>query len=209
MASEVTPQPLSLFPLRTVLFPGGRLPLKVFEARYLDLMGECLRTGEPFGVVCITQGSEVGTGAADGFGIERVGVMAQIQDVDLPQPGIMMVQCLGTQRFRLVEPPTQGPNGLWRGLAQALASDPARAIDDDGQTTARALADVAQRLKAEGTDLFAGSPQWNDAGWVANRWCELLPINLPAKQRLMELDDPGLRLQIVDDFLRQRQVITG
>lgn len=209
MTASAFSQPLPLFPLRTVLFPGGRLPLKVFEARYLDLMGECLRTGQPFGVVCITQGAEVGSGTAEGFGIERVGVLAAILDVDMPHPGIMMVQCQGTQRFQLTEPPTQAADGLWRGMAQSIDADRVRDIDADGQVTAQALADVAQRLKAEGTDLFVDTPQWHDAGWVANRWCELLPINLAAKQRLMELDDPGLRLQIVNDILRQRQVITG
>src|SRR5882724_3910984 len=84
------PDPLPLFPLQTVLFPGALLWLKVFEARYLDLVSEALRDKQPFGVVCLKQGSEVGH-AAKLVELEEVGVLARLDDVDAEQPGILRV----------------------------------------------------------------------------------------------------------------------
>lgn len=98
------PQPLPLFPLGMVLFPGAVLGLKVFEPRYLDLMSRCLRTHEPFGVVCLAQGDEVGAAEVQ---MEQVGTLAQIEEVDAEQPGILQVRCMGTRRFRRLGDPDQ------------------------------------------------------------------------------------------------------
>ena len=121
------PDPLPLVPLQTVLFPGGLLPLKVFEARYLDLVGHCLRSGEPFGVVCMSRGAEAGD-TPEGVRIERVGVLARIEDVDAEQAGILKVRCIGGSRFRLREAPAQQAQvGPLAGKARAQpAPDPGR-----------------------------------------------------------------------------------
>ena len=99
------PNPLPLFPLKTVLFPGALLGLKVFETRYLDLMSECLRQGMPFGVVCLRQGQEASRSrTTEGpTQLEDVGVLVRIDDIDAEQPGILSVRCTGTQRFRRVQ----------------------------------------------------------------------------------------------------------
>lgn len=199
---------LALFPLQTVLFPGGLLTLKVFEARYLDLVGACLRTNAPFGVVCLAQGAEAGANPK-GVRIESTGVFARIDDVDSEQQGILRVRCTGTQRFRLVDAPAQRADGLWTAPVQTLADDPARTPEPAMQGTVDALEQAAAALRQQGPLPFHEPLQLDNAGWVANRWCELLPISLAAKQKLMELEDPALRLKLVDDFLRSRRVVKG
>lgn len=201
-------QALPLFPLQTVLFPGGQLSLKVFEARYLDLVGGCLRTQSPFGIVCLAQGAEAGPNPK-GVRIENVGVLARIDEVDSEQQGILHVRCTGTQRFRLGGAPAQQPNGLWAAPVQLIPDDPLVAPIVAMQPTVHALAQAAVSLKAQGPLPFAEPLQLDNASWVANRWCELLPISAAAKQRLMELDDPALRLKLVDEFLRSKQVVRG
>lgn len=200
------PLALPLFPLQLVLFPGGLLPLKIFEARYLDMISRCLRSGEPFGVLCLVQGAEAGR-AAKATRVEQVGVRAKIDDVDAEQPGILRVNCTGLERFRLLESPQQQSDGLWVGQVELLEADEVRAPAPAMTGTVQALAQAAQTLKAQGPLPFAEPLRLHDAGWVANRWCELLPISLAARQKLMELDDPTVRLQLVDEFLRSKQVV--
>ncbi len=202
------PDPLPLFPLRLVLFPGAVLGLKVFEARYLDLVSDCLRTRTPFGVVCLKAGSEAGR--TDGpVQMESVGVLAHIEDVDAEQPGILRLRCLGGRRFRLAETPAQRDNGLWVARAEALPPDTPRMPGPAVLPTVTALAEAIRKLQEQDRVPFAAPYRLDDAGWVANRWCELLPVPLPAKQKLMELDDPVIRLSLVDGFLRDKKVVVG
>lgn len=202
------PAPLPLFPLRLVLFPGAVLGLRVFEARYLDLVSECLRSHQPFGVVCLKIGAEAGRGAAP-VQLEEVGTLALLEDVDAEQPGILQVRCRGGDRFRLLQPPTQRDNGLWVALAQRLAPDPPRTPGPAVLATVQALAEAIRKLQASDSLPFAPPFQLDDAGWVANRWCELLPISLSARQKLMALDDPVIRLSLVDGYLRDKKIIVG
>lgn len=199
---------LPLFPLQTVLYPGGLLPLKIFEARYLDMVGECLRTDTGFGVVCLRDGGEVRQRGALPEQFEHAGVLARLDDVDAPQPGILLLRCRGTRRFSL-EAPRQDSDGLWRADVTLLPDDAAVPPGEEFQGTAEALRRALEALQAEGVELCDGPPQLDDAGWVANRWCELLPLPLSARHKLMLLPDPLLRLRLVDDVLRQRGLVTG
>lgn len=201
------PDPLPLFPLQTVLFPGALLGLKVFEARYLDLVSECLRTQQPFGVVCLRQGTEAGRGAQ--VELEQVGVLARIDEVDAEQAGILRLRCLGGSRFRLRGPATQRASGLWQAPAERLPDDPPRLPGPAMLATVQALAEAIRKLQQQDKRPFAEPYRLDDAGWVANRWCELLPVSLAAKQKLMELDDPVIRLSLVDGFLRDKKVVVG
>ena len=198
---------LPLFPLQTVLFPGGLLPLRVFEARYLDLISHCLRTGSGFGVVCLNQGSEV-RGAAGGAKtrLAEVAVLAHLGEVDAAQPGILNLRCQGGPRMQLVSP-RQRADGLWLADAQALPDDAPAAVPSAMAGAVQALVSTIASLAAQDQHPFAQPYQLDDAGWVANRWCEILPISLAAKYRLMVLDEPVLRLNLVDDFLRGRKLI--
>ena len=200
--------PLSLFPLQTVLFPDAVLNLQVFEPRYLDLMAECMRTEQPFGVVCLRQGWEVerDTGSVE---LEDVGVMAHLKDVDAEQTGLLRIRTVGGLRFRIQGRPTQGENGLWRAMARPMARDPLRMPGPAVLQTVSALAEAIKKLREQDQLPFAPPYKLDDSGWVANRWCELLPIPLSAKQKLMELDDPVIRLSLVDGFLRDKKVVIG
>ena len=202
------PDPLPLFPLKTVLFPGAVLWLKVFEARYLDLVSQSLREQQPFGVVCLKQGSEAGH-PTQPVELEDVGVLARVEEVDSEQAGILRVRCTGTRRFRRQASPSQLDNGLWVCPAEALDDDVARLPGPAMLQTVKALAGAIKTLQEQGRTPFAEPYRLDDAGWVANRWCELLPVPLAAKQKLMELDDPVIRLSLVDGFLRDKKVVIG
>lgn len=197
---------LPLFPLQAVLFPGGLLRLKVFEARYLDLMSRCLRDRSPFGVVCLRQGAEVQRAKADAVQFESVGVLARLQEVDAEQAGILKVSCLGGRRFDLGGP-RQQDDALWLADVACRHDDPPLTPAPAMAASVAALAKAITSLQGQGQHPFALPHQLNDAGWVANRWCEILPISLAAKQKLMELDEPELRLKLVDEFLRSRGVV--
>ncbi len=207
-AADAPPDPLALFPLHTVLLPQARLGLKVFEARYLDLAAACLRSGEPFGVVCLRQGREAGP-VRGPIAVEAVGVLARIDEVDAEHAGILHLRCSGGSRFRLREAPVQRPDGLWVGHAERVADDPPRLPGTAVMPTVAALAEAIRKLERQHALPFAKPFRLDDAGWVANRWCELLPVSLAAKQKLMELEDPVLRLSIVDGYLRDRKVVAG
>jgi hypothetical protein len=200
---------LPLFPLRSVLFPDGLLALKVFEARYLDLLSDCLRRQQPFGVVCLLQGGEVRAGKSAAVRFESAGVLARLDEVDGEQPGLLHARCTGTRRFRLDGAATQQADGLWVGSAELLDDDEAQVPSAELLPTVQALANAISKLKAQGTEPFNLPHRLDDAGWVANRWCEILPISLGAKQKLMELDDPQVRLQLVHEYLRGKGVVSG
>ena len=202
------PSPLPLFPLQMVLFPGATLHLKVFEARYLDLMSDCLRTQQPFGVVCLRQGAEAGRGT-QAEQIENVGTLAYLQDLDAEQPGILRVRCTAGERFRLQGTATQRDNGLWVASVRAIAPDPLRQPGPAMLQTVSALGEAIRKLQAQDRVPFAPPYKLDDAGWVANRWCELLPVSMAAKQKLMALEDPVIRLSLVDGFLRDKKVVIG
>ena len=214
----MTTQPLlhdlPLFPLGTVLFPGGLLPLRIFEVRYLDMIGKCHRAGVPFGVVSLTQGSEVRKAGAAAESFSDIGTLASIRTLTSPQAGLLQIECTGTQRFR-VRARTLQKNSLWTADVEAIADDVALAIPDDLQHTAvalRRLVDTLEERKRlqedEEVRLPIAAPyRFQDCGWVANRWSELLPMQPTLKGRLMELDSPLMRLELVSDFLARAGIV--
>jgi Lon protease-like protein len=199
---------LPLFPLGTVLFPDGLLSLKVFEARYLDLMGWCLREGKGFGVVTLIQGGEVRAGSAqDPVRFEAVGCLATIADCDADQPGILQVRCHGGRRFEL-DGASQRADGLWTAArATLLAVDEAAAPLPEHAGSVAALQRAVIALEDRGDAPFKLPLRYDDAGWVANRWCEILPIPLATRHKLMALPDPVARLGLVDGFLRRHKIV--
>ncbi|AEG93929.1 LON peptidase substrate-binding domain-containing protein [Ramlibacter tataouinensis] len=201
--AALTLQSLPLFPLGTVLFPGGLLPLRIFEVRYLDMIGRCHKAGAPFGVVSLTQGQEVRQpGSREAFA--TVGTLATISALETPRPGLMMIRASGTRRFRITAS-DQLKHGLWVADVESLGDDLSVPVPPDLQGTADALGKVIRSLqeKAESADQLPIQGPWRlqDCGWVANRWCELLPLPVALKQRMMELDNPLVRLELVSDVL--------
>ena len=199
-----------LFPLGTVLFPGGLLPLSIFEVRYLDMIGQCHRTGAPFGVVTLQSGTEVQRAGAPAESFHAVGTLARITHFDTPQAGLMMVRSTGTQRFRSIAS-RQLKHGLWVADVELLQDDLPVLVPDDLQIAATTLKRLLQSLHARQVpdDQLPLHPpyQMQDCGWLANRWCELLPLAAPLKQRLMELDNPLVRLELVVDLLSKHQIV--
>jgi Lon protease-like protein len=211
LATALTLQSLPLFPLGTVLYPGGVLPLRIFEVRYLDMITRCHRAGAPFGVVSLTQGQEVRRPGAEREAFATVGTLASIDSLEQPRPGLMVVRALGQQRFRISNS-EQLKHGLWVANVEQIAPDQSVPIPDDLQPTATALGNLIQRVrdKGDGSEpLPIQDPlRLDDCAWVANRWCELLPMPVQLKQRLMELENPLVRLELVTDVLA-RTGITG
>ncbi|WP_309678364.1 LON peptidase substrate-binding domain-containing protein [Polaromonas sp.] len=216
MPDALTLTALPLFPLGTVLYPGGLLPLRIFEVRYLDMIGKCHKTGAPFGVVALTEGSEVRRPAAapsgDGFAHEafnRVGTLATITEFSVPQPGLMAIRCVGSHRFE-ISSSEKLKYGLWVANVTRLDDDLAVPVPDDLQKTARALGKLLatlQQREVPAEQMPVLTPyRLDDCGWVANRWCELLPMPLELKQRLMALDNPLLRLELVSDILERNGI---
>ena len=138
---------IPLFPLGTVLFPDGLLPLQIFEVRYLDMVRRCHREGTPFGVVHLTEGHEVRKpGQSESF--SEVGTLAQIEHMESPQAGLILVRCVGTQRFRLSRS-EQRPHGLWVGEATLIAPDLPVPVPDDLREVAQELQMLIERLQAQ------------------------------------------------------------
>jgi hypothetical protein len=209
MTTPSLPRILPLFPLGTVLFPGGLLPLRIFEVRYLDMIGRCHKSGEPFGVVCLTRGSEVRrAGATEHESFAGLGTLALIREFDAPQPGLLQIECVGTQRFRL-RSSEMLKHGLWTGEADTVPDDLPLDVPEDLRHACDALrrlvTTLEERQRMQGTSevrLPVEQPyRFDDCGWVANRWCELLPMQSELKQRLMALDSPLMRLELVSDLL--------
>ncbi len=215
MSDALTLFALPLFPLGTVLYPGGLLNLRIFEVRYLDMIGKCHKAGAPFGVVALTEGSEVRkpetkAPAGDGFAQEdfnMIGTLAAITDFSTPQPGLMVIRCEGTKRFEISQR-EKLKHGLWIANVIYLEDDQSVPIPHDLQSTADALGKLIKTLQQRGDITAEQIPlltpyRLDDCGWVANRWCELLPIAPALKQRLMALDNPLLRLELVSDILER------
>jgi len=200
---------IELFPLSSVLYPGGHLNLRIFEPRYLDLIQRCLKSGEPFGVVALTAGSEVRQrGNGEDFvqeAFERLGTLAHIDHCERPQPGLLQVRCTGGQRFALDSSECLA-HGLWVGEAQHLPEDALVPVPEDLQHVSRQLQLLLSQFEqaVAAIDLPLQPPyHWNDCGWLANRWCEMLPLPQAEKQRLLALDNPLLRLELVADLLER------
>ena len=206
MSQDLSLTSLPLFPLGSVLFPGGVLSLRIFEVRYLDMVRRCHAAGAPFGVVALTAGTEVRVagGATESF--NAVGTLATIETLDAPQPGLLVLRCTGTRRFR-IERHEQLRHGLWIADVKQIDDDVAVPVPEDLQPTADALQQLIETLEQRPAPPDAPplplAPPWrlDDCGWVANRWCELLPMPLELRQRMMALENPVVRLELVGDIL--------
>ena len=191
---DVAPRELSLFPLNTVLFPGGPLPLRIFEPRYLDMVKRCMRDAAPFGVVLIREGEEVGVGPAD---FHDVGTLARIADFDTLPDGLLGLTCVGEQRFR-VHAHSRLPDGLNVGQVDLFDPDVPTPLPDEYSY----LSDLLERLLPELGDWYASLERHaDDAHWVGYRLAEILPLTMPSRQFCLELEDPHERLRLLSGVL--------
>jgi Lon protease-like protein len=171
---------LPLFPLGTVLFPGGLLPLRLFEQRYLEMAKACLRDGAPFGVCRIREGAEVGAPATP----ETVGCLARIVQWDMQQFGLLQVVAQGAERFRILERRLQD-DGLARARVELLPEE----VDAPVPEHLSICRQLVERIAAEhGERVFAQPLRLDSCAWVGARLAEILPLPGPFKQELLELD---------------------
>jgi len=178
---------IALFPLHTVLFPGGPLPLRIFETRYTDMVRRCMREQQPFGVVMIEEGDEAGEVATTA----TVGSTARIVDFHTLHDGLLGISCVGERKFR-VQRVWRAGDGLNLGEVTWLPVEPGLPVPDDCArlvtTVRRALEELAEHY--ENVDR-----KFDDAAWIGARLAELLPIELADKQALLEMEDPLERLR--------------
>ena len=174
-----------IFPLHTVLYPEGMLPLKVFEQRYVEMTKACLRDGSPFGVCLIREGREVGAAAVP----EPVGCFAAIERWDMPHPGLFHLLARGGGRFRIREMRV-APNLLISASVETIPADHATsAVDRQCREMLRAI------IEKVGAGHFPAPARLEDAAWVGFRLAEILPLDARAKQELLEMTDAAARLE--------------
>ena len=176
-----------------MLFPGGRLPLRIFESRYMDMAKACLKDGSPFGVCLIREGAEVGVPATP----NSVGTLAKIVDWDMPQLGVLQVTARGERRFRILERRVQ-PDGLARGRVEILPEETDRVPPENLSRCVKLL----ERVMEQHPGLIERPHRLDSCSWVASRLAELLPLPLDARQALLELDDARARLERLNALVR-------
>ena len=181
-----------LFPLRTVLYPGGPLPLRIFESRYLDMISNCLKNDSSFGVLLIKTGREAGPATT-----YEVGTLARIVDWYQGSDGLLGITAIGEERFRLLSSSRQ-PDGLNVGDIQILPAGLDRALPDEYRPLVHILSGVLDDL---GRLYESLERKYDDAGWVGYRFAEILPITPEQKQDCLEADDPVRRLELMREVL--------
>jgi Lon protease-like protein len=188
------PAEIHIFPLNTVLFPGGVLPLKIFEQRYLDMTKVCISEDRPVGVCLIKEGREVGTPAVP----QEIGCLARIAQWDMPQLGVFHLRVEGTQRFRIVRSSVE-KSGLIAAAIATLPFEPPVAPQDT------LCSEVLQAIIAKlGAEHFPAPHRFDDAAWIGYRLAEVLPISLELKQSLLEMSDPLARLAELKQILSRQ-----
>ena len=200
MSVAAVPDEIPLFPLHTVLFPGGLLPLRVFEPRYMEMVSTCLRANEPFGVCLIREGREVGAPAVP----HSVGCLARIVQWDMQQLGVLTIVARGERRFHILERSVQR-DGLARARIELLAEEGNEAVPEESQLGARLL----RAILDEDADAGARIEQpfrFESASWVSARLAETLPLSPALKQDLLETDAGDRRLDALCEFLRKQKL---
>lgn len=191
--NTISPLELPIFPLRTVLFPGGRLPLKIFEQRYVRMVKDCIRDNTPFGVCLIKEGDEVGTPATP----ETLGCSANIEQWDMPHLGLFQIFARGDRVFQLLNHVVE-KDGLIRGSVAYLPEPPVADVPEELEPCREVLRQMIEKV---GPSHFPSPIRLDDAGWVSYRLGELLPVESGTKQQLLRTRDDLARLSLIDRLL--------
>ncbi|CAE6939114.1 MULTISPECIES: LON peptidase substrate-binding domain-containing protein [Pseudomonas] len=189
---------LPLFPLNTVLFPGCKLDLQIFEARYLDMIGRCMKQSAGFGVVCIVEGEEVGD-AAPRF--SAIGCEALVRDFQQQPNGLLGIRVEGGRRFR-VQHASVLPDQLTVADAQWLEDEPDLALGEEHADLAALLSALAQHPLVDSLGMGDEASGQSD---LANQLGYLLPLLPEQKLQLLALDSPSERLLVLQEMIDQLQ----
>lgn len=198
MAAQLTSMDVPLFPLGTVLYPGGQLQLRIFEPRYLDLVRECSRSGTAFGVCLILEGAEVGAPAQPA----AIGTLARIVDFSNRADGLLGISAEGGSRFRVLRTRARS-DGLLRGDVQLWPDETPQQVPVEFAL----LQTILERLIETMGPHWRHAPRssYEDAGWLGFRLAELLPLTREEQQQLLEMTDPLQRLAALRDILPRFQ----
>ena len=189
--NTATDHQVAIFPLNTVLFPGGRLPLRIFEQRYIEMTKVCISEARPFGVCLIKEGRETGTPAVP----QDIGCLARIVRWDMPQLGVFHLQVEGLQRFRILSSMVE-KNGLISATIEPLDNDSKVAPQET--RCSEVLKAIIEKI---GADHFPSPHRFDDAAWIGYRLSEVLPISLDLKQQMLRMTDPQARLSELGKIL--------
>jgi uncharacterized protein len=193
---------ITIFPLGTVLFPAGVLPLRIFEARYVDMVRDCMRNDEPFGVCLITEGKEIGVAAEH----ESVGCAARIVNFDKEASGILSIRTLGENRFTILTKNIT-PQGLIKADVEWLNVETDATVPTDMQRCTELVEQVISELVDTEADPMKRvlEPPYllKSASWISHRLCEILPFAPGSRQLMLEMNDPLERLAIVNQVLQK------
>ncbi|WP_216197533.1 LON peptidase substrate-binding domain-containing protein [Polynucleobacter sp. UK-Mo-2m-Kol15] len=199
---------IPLFPLGTTLFPGGVIALKIFEARYLDMMKRCLRENSPFGVVSILDNKPIDSDASAPVNFSNIGTLAKLEEFDPIQPALYMTKSYGTQRFRILNI-KQESDGLWMGQIELMDADPAMPLPKEHEKVAALLHEIISIIKREdlrGNEAFIIPDNLDDCGWVSNRLAELLPLPPAQKSHLLAQSNPRIRLDLISEIIEDNDL---
>jgi Lon protease-like protein len=197
---QAAAKPLAIFPLGSLLFPGGNLSLRIFEQRYMDMAKASLKTGEPFGICLIREGVEVGAPAVP----EAIGTMATIDEWDMPQLGILQVTVKGGRRFRILSSEVTA-NGLIVAATEAIPDD--QSAPSAALTVCAAL--LTKIYEASGVDVQQQPLPFDDAFWVSMRLTEMLPLGNAIKQKMLELTDATMRVEVLQRYLIEQRLVAA
>ncbi|MBU3575224.1 LON peptidase substrate-binding domain-containing protein [Polynucleobacter sp. UK-Mo-2m-Kol15] len=192
----------------TTLFPGGVIALKIFEARYLDMMKRCLRENSPFGVVSILDNKPIDSDASAPVNFSNIGTLAKLEEFDPIQPALYMTKSYGTQRFRILNI-KQESDGLWMGQIELMDADPAMPLPKEHEKVAALLHEIISIIKREdlrGNEAFIIPDNLDDCGWVSNRLAELLPLPPAQKSHLLAQSNPRIRLDLISEIIEDNDL---
>lgn len=193
---------LPLFPLNVVVCPKGIMNLRIFEPRYLDMTKACLRENTSFGIVAVLP--ETKTDMTNHLPFASIGTLVDILDADVSKKDLIMISCQGSNRIK-INGFTIQEDGLIIGEVSNINNDLQIPIPDDLKKTSENLKHLIESLPDQGIlerDIPIMKPyEYENATWVSNRWVELLDIPLITKQRLMQIDSPIVRLELINDAI--------
>ncbi len=187
---------IPLFPLNTVVFPGGVQPLRIFEQRYLTMIKQAIADNTPFGICAIREGTETGSPALP----YTIGTLVHVTDWDMPQNGILHIDTLAQERFVIRNTQTDS-SGLIMGTVESVSPEPAVVIPDDLELAVEILRHIIDEY---GNAHFPAPHAFDNAVWVGYRLSEVLPLKLSIKQDLLEMNDSVMRLRILTEFLKKQ-----
>lgn len=196
MNAHVARTGLPLFALNTVVFPGGRLPLRVFEQRYIDMVKRAIAEHSAFGICAIREGQETGTPAVP----YPVGTLVRITDWDMPESGIFHIDTRAEQRF-VIRRTRAETTGLLVGDVDEVSAESPAAVPQELELAVEILRHIVGEY---GAQHFPAPLAYDDAVWVGYRLSEVLPLKLSVKQNLLEMNDSVTRLRILTEFLKRQ-----